>query len=233
MEEVNKPFGYPYLPRPTRVASTFLTSVGLWAGVGLCVTRRFSWLPAAACLFGIEKRKKLVFEFSLAYIRHKYRHDGWCDRITKKIIVGRVPLLETGDLQKLQGMGVTVVISMLEPWEQEPAWFVTPQHEEECKRLGIRFINLPSADFYGVSQENLQKAAAEVGPDDIAYCHCKAGHGRGPSAAAAVMINGGMSADDAIERLKEKRPGITLREHQSAPLKTFEQKLRPTGSSRS
>jgi dual specificity MAP kinase phosphatase len=57
------------------------------------------------------------------------------------------------------------------------------------------------------------------------YVHCKNGHGRSPTLVAAYLITQGMSSEEAIEKIKEKRPEIHVRDSQIEALKKFKDEL--------
>ncbi|PIR05147.1 MAG: hypothetical protein COV57_00685 [Candidatus Liptonbacteria bacterium CG11_big_fil_rev_8_21_14_0_20_35_14] len=57
------------------------------------------------------------------------------------------------------------------------------------------------------------------------YVHCQFGHGRGPSLIAAYYIYKGLSVDEAIAKIKSKRPSVHLKQNQYQGLKDFQSKL--------
>lgn len=57
------------------------------------------------------------------------------------------------------------------------------------------------------------------------YVHCKNGHGRSPTLAAAYFIQQGKSVDEAIETIKDARPEIHLEEVQRRVLEDYYQML--------
>lgn len=88
------------------------------------------------------------------------------------------------------------------------------------------FLWLPTIDHTPPTQKQFN-----TGVDTIAsliksgykiYIHCKNGHGRAPTLTAAYLITMGMTADEAIARIKEKRPVIHLEESQIAALHEFQ-----------
>ncbi len=58
------------------------------------------------------------------------------------------------------------------------------------------------------------------------YVHCKYGHGRSPTLVAAYFILVGLSVEQALEKIKEKRPEIHLTPTQIQALKRFVKYLR-------
>lgn len=59
------------------------------------------------------------------------------------------------------------------------------------------------------------------------YVHCKNGHGRAPTLAAAYFITQGMSVKKAIVFLKTKRAGVNIQPAQLKALRQFEKNLIP------
>lgn len=57
------------------------------------------------------------------------------------------------------------------------------------------------------------------------YVHCQYGHGRSPTLVAAYFISKGMSARDAIEKVKTRRPEIHLEPVQRQALENFYSRL--------
>ncbi len=58
------------------------------------------------------------------------------------------------------------------------------------------------------------------------YVHCKNGHGRSPTLAAAYFILDGRKMEKAIEFIKKKRPSIHLSRTQLEALKDFERRIK-------
>lgn len=59
------------------------------------------------------------------------------------------------------------------------------------------------------------------------YIHCKNGHGRTSTFLGAYFIgNKGLSTDEALKVVKEKRPSMHLNELQAAFLRDFEKKIK-------
>ena len=56
------------------------------------------------------------------------------------------------------------------------------------------------------------------------YIHCQRGHGRSPTLGAAYFILEGMTANQAIKKIKQKRKNIHMTRVQIKALKTFEKK---------
>lgn len=92
------------------------------------------------------------------------------------------------------------------------------------------FLWLPTTDHTPPSMDQL-----EMGVQSLkhfyenaipCYAHCKNGHGRAPTLIAAFLMNvKGLTADESIAFLKERRPSIHLDEVQIAALAAYGKKL--------
>ena len=88
------------------------------------------------------------------------------------------------------------------------------------------FLWLPTTDHTPPSQNSL-----DLGVQTLALCekrnmpcyvHCKNGHGRGPTLVAAYLMQSkGLSADDAIALIKERRTSIHLQPSQVEALQSL------------
>ena len=58
------------------------------------------------------------------------------------------------------------------------------------------------------------------------YVHCQNGHGRAPTLVAAYFITKGMTAEEALSLIKNRRKSIHPNKHQKATLKSFEKKIK-------
>ncbi len=81
----------------------------------------------------------------------------------------------------------------------------------------------PTQDALQLGVNHLQKIFARKGR---VYVHCKNGHGRGPTLAAAWFIFKGKTTKEAIDAVQKKRPEIHIEPAQRKALKKFEASLR-------
>ncbi len=73
-------------------------------------------------------------------------------------------------------------------------------------RLGITEHHLPVADGSTVSPAVIQRAVDAAGGRTV-YVHCRGGRERsGAVAVALVVASDGLSVDDALARVRERRP---------------------------
>ena len=91
------------------------------------------------------------------------------------------------------------------------------------------YLWLPTADHTAPSQEQLGLGSWHiknlVDTGRKVYIHCQNGHGRAPTLTAAYYIREGMEVDDAIAKIKAKRPEIHIEDVQRAALETFKASL--------
>lgn len=85
---------------------------------------------------------------------------------------------------------------------------------------------LPVVDGYAPSQAQLDIGSAVINEaiegEKVVYVHCKNGHGRGPTMAAAYFIRyKGMTIEEAEDTIKAKREEIHIEETQRKALAEF------------
>lgn len=90
------------------------------------------------------------------------------------------------------------------------------------------YLWLPVKDHLAPTQEQLDTGVAVIDSlvknNKKVYIHCKNGHGRSPTLLAAYFISQGLEIDEAIEKIKSKRPQIHLRQVQIEALNKFRQR---------
>ena len=127
-------------------------------------------------------------------------------KITDQVIIGTNSCCVTHFEESLLKQEVTADFSLEGEKVDHPegvelyVWLPTPDHEApELNKCLVGIAALKQA------LENGQKV----------YIHCRNGHGRAPTFFAAYLINEkGMGVDEAIEFIREKRPGIHLEDSQ-------------------
>jgi protein-tyrosine phosphatase len=137
-------------------------------------------------------------------------------QITESIFVGTNQCCQSHFLEELLSLGITVDISLEEERVDVPLgvelylWIPVKDHAP------------PTADQLKVGVE-LILSVLSLGKK--IYIHCKNGHGRGPTLAAAYLITTGKSVDESIALILEKRSVIHLEESQITALHRFSDKL--------
>ncbi len=96
--------------------------------------------------------------------------------------------------------------------------------------FGVKYyLWLPVPDYTAPTGKQLLIGAImlkQLVDNDIkVYVHCKRGHGRSPTLVAAYFILGGMTASQAVRRVRERRL-IHLKKTQIAALQDFERTSR-------
>ncbi len=92
-------------------------------------------------------------------------------------------------------------------------------------RHGIRFLHLPMADCSPLTGDQMREGSAWVSEQHAAgrsvLVHCQHGVGRSVMLAAAVLIREGVPVDDALARIKSRRPRMALNDEQLAAVRRF------------
>jgi len=105
---------------------------------------------------------------------------------------------------------------------------VSIEDERVDAPFGLKFfLWLPTKDNTAPTFDQL-KAGANFIKEMIdqkkpVYIHCKNGHGRAPTMAAAYLIMAGMGVDEAIALLKKQRPEVHPVAEQIEALRKFSQ----------
>ena len=123
------------------------------------------------------------------------------------------------ELDGLRSEGVRAIISLTG----------TPLYPEPVERLGFEYLHshvsgAPSpVQLYEIIQF-IEEQNAQSKPVVV---HCAEGVGRTGTVLAAYLVFKGLSADDAINKLREKRPGSIQNLEQENAIRMFERTLRP------
>ena len=105
------------------------------------------------------------------------------------------------DLAWLQSEGITVLVSLTEE----------PIPEEVLEKYGMEGLHLPVEDFTPPTLAQIDRFLEEVDRarrEEFALgIHCTAGKGRTGTMLAAYLVSRGYSAEGAIVKVRELRPG--------------------------
>ncbi|MCC5877512.1 MAG: dual specificity protein phosphatase family protein [Candidatus Sumerlaeia bacterium] len=106
------------------------------------------------------------------------------------------------DLQEARDSGITAIVSLTE--KSLPA--------AVFKEYGLDHLHLPIEDFTPPTMEQVKRFVAYVnkikeGGKGSTLVHCRAGIGRTGTMLACYLVSTGMSAEDAIDRIRNLRPG--------------------------
>ena len=122
-------------------------------------------------------------------------------QITDNLYIGRTP--HTEDYDQLRSLGVQLVINMR--LEKRP---YRDEHNSPMPVFRIPTIDSPLFPIPMRALKRGVKAALPVIEDGgKVYVHCQAGVHRGVAMGAAILIAQGYDPLEAMELIKEKRPG--------------------------
>jgi atypical dual specificity phosphatase len=105
------------------------------------------------------------------------------------------------DLAWLHSAGIRVLVSLTEE----------PVPEKALEKYGMTGLHLPVEDFTPPTLEQMDRFIGEVDraklEDFSLGIHCTAGKGRTGTMLAAYLVTQGLSAEEAIEEIRNLRPG--------------------------
>ncbi|MEN0068401.1 MAG: dual specificity protein phosphatase family protein [Myxococcota bacterium] len=114
------------------------------------------------------------------------------------------------DLQQLHAAGFRSLVSLIK--DPEYAHLVDESSREEallqCEELGMATLHVPIEDFSAPQSSDIDEIGRFIQRQTApVYLHCMAGLGRSGTVAAALLIQQGMSTEDAILLVRWARPG--------------------------
>jgi atypical dual specificity phosphatase len=110
-------------------------------------------------------------------------------------------------MERIKDLGITHVISVVEPFELEPG-IVRPIQRNQWIAAGISDQNIkhiPAPDFEGMSKEKIDEAVKYMqeilqdNPNAKFYIHCKAGRGRSATIVLCYKKKHGEYKDKTLE----------------------------------
>jgi atypical dual specificity phosphatase len=137
----------------------------------------------------------------------------------------------TEDLEALRAQGFQVLVSLLREHEQEPRYDL-----DRVLALGYVRHNIPVRDFHPPDLAQLAEFVdliARYPPGTRAVVHCQAGIGRTGTFAAAYWIAQGLTAAEAISKIRAARPHAVETSEQRTALEEFAQTRAPHSSVKS
>jgi atypical dual specificity phosphatase len=124
------------------------------------------------------------------------------------------------DLEWLRRQGIEVLISLTED----------PLRRHWVNDAGLLVVHEPINDMEPPTQEQLERcvrAIARAHKQNMGVAvHCGAGLGRTGVVLAAYLVQQGQSAGEAIERVRQLRPGSIETEEQAAAVVEFARRKR-------
>ena len=120
-------------------------------------------------------------------------------KITDNLFIGTTP--RSNDYEVLHKLGVSLVINMRIglPPRSDP-------HIPPMKTLWLPTIDSPIIPIpIGAFQKGVVAALKVIDQGGVVYAHCSHGRHRGPAMGACILIAQGMSAEDAMQLIKQQR----------------------------
>lgn len=123
------------------------------------------------------------------------------------------------ELNGLRSEGVKAIISLTG----------TPLYPEPVNRLGFAYLHshISGAPSLVQLDEIIQFIDPHNAQSKPVVVHCAEGMGRTGTVLAAYLVHKGMTSDDAINKVREKRPGSIQSLEQENAIRMFERTLRP------
>ena len=123
------------------------------------------------------------------------------------------------DLAFLEEQGIDLLVSLTEDVLDSS---LLAEHE-------IESLHLPVPDFHAPTLEQqiefVEKASQTLSDGGRVGVHCTAGIGRSGTMLATYLVHLGSSADDAIARIRELRPGSIETEAQEEAIHAYQEYL--------
>ena len=99
------------------------------------------------------------------------------------------------------------------------------KYQNFLENHGLKYINIKIPDRYGASPEVLSQIVGlideKVSKGRKVLVHCNLGRGRSTLVVAAYLVGQGLSPEEAIRKIKEKRNVTYLNERQMQALSDF------------
>jgi protein-tyrosine phosphatase len=120
------------------------------------------------------------------------------------------------DYERLQAAGVTHVVDLREDHEVDA-------DDARLRALGIERKQLPVPNRHAPTSEQVLEVLEWL-PDDGAsvYVHCQGGFGRAGTMTVGLLVQRGLTVDEAERRVRSIRPEININDVQRAWLEDLE-----------
>jgi atypical dual specificity phosphatase len=118
------------------------------------------------------------------------------------------------ELETAKREGVEAIVSLTS----------TPLNPEITHRLGFVYLHSPLSTMPSTQQlrQIAQFIQLQISQSHPVLVHCGEGKGRTGTVLAAYLVYTGMRADEAIQLVREKRPGSIQTEEQELAVREFE-----------
>jgi len=143
---------------------------------------------------------------------------SWIDK--PRLAAMAVPQSEE-ELQWLRNQGIQLLVSLTE--ESPPRTWIN--------NSGLLLFHIPIVDLEAPSQDQLDQCVSAmekaIDREMGVAVHCGAGFGRTGTILAGYFVHHGMSAGQAIARIRSLRPGSIETEEQAEAVMEFARRKRP------
>ena len=170
---------------------------------------------------------RISFLPTLAYnvILEKFTARTWWNRIDERVVLGALPFRGDHAKQLIAEEKIGGVVSMNEDYELR--YF--SNQTSEWNELGVEFLQLATVDiFEAPSADKLKQGVdfitriTQERPESSIYVHCKAGRTRSATLVGCYLIEKyGMTPEQAVDLMKEKRPHILLGPKQWTAIRNY------------
>ena len=160
-----------------------------------------AWGPCALLL------PFLLLAWLLWYCQTRFSREAACDEVGPGLWIGR--RVDTEDLPP----GVTLIVDLTSEFG-----------EAQAVRVGRAYLCLPTQDNAVPTPEAFKDAVKMAAAcEGVVYIHCALGHGRSALMVSAVLLARGAAAspEEALARVKQARPGVSLNREQWEFLKKW------------
>ncbi|OAI50865.1 protein phosphatase, partial [Planctomycetaceae bacterium SCGC AG-212-F19] len=135
--------------------------------------------------------------------------------VEKPLLAGMARPEGPDELAWLRQQGIDVVVSLTED----------PLRRDWVNEAGLMTLHVPVVDMEAPSQEQLDQCVAAIRRANDRQMgvavHCTAGLGRTGVVLACCLVGGGMSASNAIARIRRLRPGSIETQEQADAVVEF------------
>jgi len=161
---------------------------------------------------------------------HRGTFPWWNEIIPNKLVVGGIPLANFGHDTQLKELGVTHVLSVVEPEEFDPKLFTVPLvHNKDDDT----WLQISTPDLHPVPEHLLAEGVAwlekQISQGHMVYVHCKSGKGRSIAIAIAFLAAHGQKYSQPIRQIVESDKDMKNEDKINAIFK-YVKVLRPLAS---
>lgn len=139
-------------------------------------------------------------------------------RVDDGLIVSSYPVGDE-EYQQLRAEGVTILINLHD----------RDHGAKRLARVSLTELHLPVRDFTPPTVNQIDAALAAIdrtiADGGVADVHCAAGLGRAGTVVACWLVRGGLTADAAVDRIRDLRPGSVETREQIAAVHEFAARL--------